>query len=153
MRVIKFSEIVIMAESAFGMYLVKKRNTKSNVWQNFALMATEDGKIVEKEQDKPICRSCGKGVLAKGSNTTNLFQHLREHHPLVFAELAPPQSSKSKSTAEAEPSSKQATLAETISSLPAHCLFLDIIVSIFGVQSFIGVWASENSLLHPCLLR
>lgn len=115
MRVIKFSEIVIMAESAFGMYLVKKRNTKSNVWQNFALMATEDGKIVEKEQDKPICRSCGKGVLAKGSNTTNLFQHLREHHPLVFAELAPPQSSKSKSTAEAEPSSKQATLAETIS--------------------------------------
>ena len=65
---------------------MKKRNTKSAVWQNFGLMATEDGKINEKEQDKPICRSCGKGVLAKGSNTTNLFQHLREHHPLTYAE-------------------------------------------------------------------
>ena len=66
-------KLLTMAERAFGMFLVKKRNTKSAVWQNFGLMATEDGKINEKEQDKPICRSSGKGVLAKGSNTTNLF--------------------------------------------------------------------------------
>ena len=26
---------------------------------------------------------------AKASNTTNLFQHLREHHPTLFAEIAP----------------------------------------------------------------
>ena len=97
----------------FGVYLVKKHNTKSNVWQNFGLMASEDGKIVEKEQDKPICRSCGKGVLAKGSNTTNLFQHLRKHHLLIYAELAPSSSSKSKSEVKVS-SSKQATLAETI---------------------------------------
>ena len=73
-----------MTECAFGMFLVKKRNMKSAVWQNFGLMATEDGKINEKEQDKPMCRSCGKGVLAKESNTTNLFQHLCEHHPLTY---------------------------------------------------------------------
>lgn len=110
MRVIVKS--LTKAEHAFGMFLVKKKNTKSTVWQNFGLVATEDGKINEKEQDKPICRSCGKGVLAKGSNTINLFQHLREHHPLTYAELAPSQC-KSKST-EVETSSKQATLSETI---------------------------------------
>ena len=32
---------------------------------------------------------CGKRVLAKASNTTNLFQHLCEHHPAVYAELGP----------------------------------------------------------------
>ena len=102
-----------MVESAFGMFLAKKRNTKNNVWQNFSLMATEDGKVVEKEQDKLICRSCGKGVFAKGSSNTNLFQHLWEHYPLIFAELAPSQSLKSKST-KVEFSSKQAMLTETI---------------------------------------
>ena len=49
-----------MVESAFGMFLVKRRNTKSNVWQNLSFLATEDEKVVEKEQDKTICWSCGK---------------------------------------------------------------------------------------------
>ena len=65
-------------------------------------------------QDKPVCRVCGKWhslasqpyystlapplekygwlarlVLGKASNTTNLFQHFREHHPMIYAELAP----------------------------------------------------------------
>jgi len=38
-----------MTEHEFGMYLVKKRNTKSNIWQSFGLMATEEGMIIEKE--------------------------------------------------------------------------------------------------------
>ena len=70
-----------MTESLFGLLLVRKRNTKSSVWQNFGFMATEDSKVIENEQEKPISQTCGKGVLAKGSNTTNLFQHLCEHHP------------------------------------------------------------------------
>ena len=84
-----------MAESLHGMFLVRKKNTKSSVWHNFGVMATEEGRVIEKEQEKPICRTCGKGVLAKGSNTTNLFQHLREHHPQIYANLAP-SSSKAK---------------------------------------------------------
>ena len=40
-----------MAESLFGLLLVRKRNTKSSVWQNFGLMATEDSKVIEKEQE------------------------------------------------------------------------------------------------------
>ena len=78
-----------MAEQVFGQFVVKKKNTKSSVWQLFSLLATENGKVVEKEQDRPICRTCGKRVQAKASNTTNLFQHLREHHPMIYAEVAP----------------------------------------------------------------
>ena len=43
---------------------------------------------------------------------TNLFQHLREHHPLIYSELAPPRKPKS---VEAEPcNSNQLTLTGTI---------------------------------------
>ena len=104
-----------MAESLHGMFLVRKKNTKSSVWHNFGMMATEDGREIEKEQEKPICRTCGKGVLAKGSNTTNLFQHLREHHPQIYADLAP-SSSKAKlnSGNNITESTKQTTLEESI---------------------------------------
>ena len=40
-----------MAESLFGLLSVRKRNIKSSVWQNFGLMATEDSKVIEKEQE------------------------------------------------------------------------------------------------------
>ena len=76
-------------------------------------MAMEDGKVIEKEQDKPICQICGKGVLAKGSNTMNLFQHLREHHPQVYADLAP-LSSKAKCSDGSDSNTKQPILTEPI---------------------------------------
>ena len=62
-----------MAESRFGLYLVKKRSTKSPVWQHFGLVATEDGAVIERDKDKPVCRECGRSVQAKGSNTSNIF--------------------------------------------------------------------------------
>ena len=89
-----------MAELVGGTFVTKKNNTKSAVWQYFGLRSTKAGVIVEKEQDKPVCRTCGRSVHAKGSNTTNLFQHLREHHPLVYAEVAP-QTSKQCSSVQA----------------------------------------------------
>ena len=78
-----------MVDRVFGLCVVPKKNTKSNAWLHFALLATEDGKIIDSELDRPVCKVCGKRVLAKASNTTNLFQHLREHHPAVYAELGP----------------------------------------------------------------
>jgi len=48
-----------MAEKVHGLFLVKKKNTKSGVWQHFALKATENGSLIENEQDQPICRFCG----------------------------------------------------------------------------------------------
>ena len=72
------------------MFLVHKKNIKSSVWHNFGMMVTDDGRAIEKVQEKPICQTCGQGVLAKGSNTMNLFQQLREHHPQIYyANLAP----------------------------------------------------------------
>ena len=100
-----------MAETVHGQLVVKKKNTKSIVWERFALSATEDGKVLEKEQDRPICRLCGRGVQAKGSNTTNLYQHLREHHPLIYAETAPKLASKK---GESSNSTSQMTLVDTI---------------------------------------
>ena len=85
----KACEVLNMAEQVLGQWVVKKKNTKSSAWQHFSLLATEDGKLIEKEQDSPICRTCGKRVQAKASNTTNLFQHLREHHHLIYADAAP----------------------------------------------------------------
>ena len=61
-----------MAERRFGLYLMKKRGTKSSVWQHFGLVAMEEGTVIERDKDKPVCRECGRSVLAKGSNTSNL---------------------------------------------------------------------------------
>ena len=74
--ILRVHEQTKMAEKVHGLFLVKKKNTKSGVWQHFALKATENGSMIENKQVRPICRFCGKGVLAKASNTINLYQHL-----------------------------------------------------------------------------
>ena len=76
-------------------------------------MTTEDGKVIEKEQDRHICRTYGKGVLIKGSNTINLFQHLCEHHLQAYADLAL-LASKVKCSSASEATTKQPTLPESI---------------------------------------
>ena len=43
---------------------------------------------MDKEKNRPVCRTCGRGMQAKGSNTTNRYQHLRKHHPTIYAEIA-----------------------------------------------------------------
>ena len=100
-----------------------KKNTMSSIWHNFGVMATEDGRVIEKEQEKLICRTCGKGVLAKGSNTVNLFQYLREHHPQIYANLAP-SSSKAKlnSGNNITESMKRTTLEESIARSAKYLL-------------------------------
>ena len=75
-----------IAESIFWKVLVHKRNTKHSIWYNFGLLATQDGKVIETEQGKVICK---KGVHVKGSNTPIIFEHLPEHHSLVYADIAP----------------------------------------------------------------
>ena len=41
-----------MAEVVHGLFVVKNNNTKSGVWQHFALKATENGSVIENEQDR-----------------------------------------------------------------------------------------------------
>ena len=102
-----------MAESVCGVFVVPKKNTKSSAWLYFSLPATQDGKVIENEQDRPVCKVCGKRVLAKASNTTNLFQHLREHHPTAYAELGPKKVVKREYSSS---SSSQPTLGSIITS-------------------------------------
>ena len=66
-------------------YTVKKRNTKSCMWKEFGIRSDENGKVIESKKEWPMCLTCGKGVQAKGSNTTNLFQHLRDNHPSIYS--------------------------------------------------------------------
>ena len=68
--------------------LVKKPHTTSKVWTHFGLKGNKDGLPDSAEVEKPICRHCHKAVSAKRSNTTNLFTHLQDNHPEIFAEVA-----------------------------------------------------------------
>ena len=83
------SKMAESTSSSAGTNLVKKRNTKSPVWIYFGLRATEDGAVMIDGIDRPVCRTCGKAVHAKGGNTTNLYQHLQEHHPALYMEVSP----------------------------------------------------------------
>jgi len=67
--------------------LVKKLNTTSKVWVHFGLKGDEDGAPIPMEIDKPVCCHCKKAVLAKRSYTSNLFSHLQDNHPEIYAEL------------------------------------------------------------------
>ena len=72
--------------SSSSVNIVKKKNTKSPVWSHFGLKANESG-CEREDVDRPVCRKCGKIVPAKGSNTSNLYWHLKEHHPTLYAEI------------------------------------------------------------------
>ena len=59
------------------------------------MRANEDGEIIEEEQHQPTCRNCGVGIGAKEGNTSNLFQHLCDHHPELLASISTGTSSSS----------------------------------------------------------
>ena len=88
--------------------LVKKPKTTSPVWNYFSVKANNKGVPIPNELDRPICNLCSKCVMAKRSNTTNLFSHLEEHHPDIYVEIGP-------STSAARPKSKQPSLTKCLS--------------------------------------
>ncbi|GFQ77887.1 hypothetical protein TNCT_466591 [Trichonephila clavata] len=68
----------------FSQLLPKK--SKSRAWEYFGLPANESGKIVS--EDIAVCKLCRSPVSAKSGSTSNLFGHLRLHHPLKFSEVS-----------------------------------------------------------------
>ena len=54
--------------------LVKKKGGTSVVWNWFGF------KISDPDQKTALCKLCRGVVLAKGGNTTNLFNHLKNIH-------------------------------------------------------------------------
>ena len=88
--------------------LVKKSEVKSMIWNYFGVKGDESGKPVKEDIDKPVCKMCKKPVLAKRSNTTNLFHHLQEHNSDVYSEIVP------SSNKVCKPKQKQQTLQQVI---------------------------------------
>ena len=66
--------------------LVSKPKTSSAVWNYFGIKSDSLGSPLVGELEKPVCKLCGKSVLAKGSNTSNLFKHLESSHPETYSE-------------------------------------------------------------------
>ncbi|GFW83386.1 zinc finger BED domain-containing protein 1 [Trichonephila clavipes] len=66
--------------------LFPKKKSKSRAWEHFGLPANESGQIVS--EDIAVCKLCRSPVSAKCGSTSNLFGHLRLHHPLKFSEVS-----------------------------------------------------------------
>ena len=61
----------------------KPGTTKSPVWAHFGFVAGADGKPANEE--KPVCRECGRTVGTKGSNTLKHLSHLRNSHATIYS--------------------------------------------------------------------
>ncbi|XP_068122242.1 E3 SUMO-protein ligase ZBED1-like [Hyperolius riggenbachi] len=61
------------------------KKVKSAAWEHFGYPKNDRGFVME--DGFPVCRNCGRKVAAKGGNTSNMFAHLREHHPSVSHSL------------------------------------------------------------------
>ena len=68
--------------------LVKKKGSKSAVWNYFGLRANGNGVVLQEMEDEPVWRTCKKSVRAKSGNTYNLLAHLRDHHADLYAEAS-----------------------------------------------------------------
>lgn len=76
-------------DSVVAHQVVKKKNTRSPVWDYFGLKADENGDPIPELMHSPVCKQCGKNVAASRGNTTNLFSHLRDNHKELYNEIAP----------------------------------------------------------------
>ena len=63
---------------------IPKKETKSEVWHHFGLRH-EDRIVID--INKPVCKLCLSNLCAKDGNTTNLYAHLKNKHPDVYATL------------------------------------------------------------------
>ena len=57
--------------------LVSEKNTKAFIWKYFGFIPDENGQLTRNSR----CHLCELEVLAKDSNTSNLYSHLRHKHP------------------------------------------------------------------------
>ncbi|XP_055038585.2 uncharacterized protein [Misgurnus anguillicaudatus] len=74
-----------MAEGAHQSLYPPSKRVKSEVWKYFGYRKNEQGSLVE--DNFPICKKCSRKVAVKHGNTSNMFSHLRNHHPIQFREI------------------------------------------------------------------
>lgn len=90
--------------------LTSKAKTKAKVWQYFGLEVGQTGEI--RDINTPICRigDCHARVKTKHSSTTNLYSHLKQHHPKEY-EAVRPKKDKSKLASGTKPITEAFKLA------------------------------------------
>ena len=70
--------------------LVKKANSSSVIWTYFGFVSDKNGFSID--SGKPRCRVCSKEISCKNGNTSNLFKHLKDRHPSLYAKAQVQQS-------------------------------------------------------------
>ena len=65
--------------------LIVKPKTKLVVWNFFHVESDNDG--CPSNTNKPICCKCLEPVTASYGNTSNIFNHLRCKHPLIYTQV------------------------------------------------------------------
>ena len=78
----KWLPVLRSADCLEDFLLFKKPGTKSVALNYFGSKADESGKVLAKGEDRSVCRSHKKAVLAKGGTTTNL-------HPFTLTRSPP----------------------------------------------------------------
>ncbi len=110
------------ASSSSSVRIIPKANTVSPVWTYFGLEADGQGKLISKEI--AICRLCNSRTSTKGGSTSNLFSHLKNHHPKEYAYLKSASSKPAKSShqpsSHQSSSSSQPTLASVVDKLKPY---------------------------------
>ena len=86
--------------------LLDKPNTKVPVWRHFGFRPDGAGKIGD--IDLPTCKCCSHEVPTKNSNTTNLYTHLKNHHPDLYEDIKPTRVTSRKTS-----SGNQVTISES----------------------------------------
>ncbi|XP_076150004.1 uncharacterized protein LOC143133920 isoform X2 [Alosa pseudoharengus] len=72
-----------MEENTVMQEIFRPSNRKSAVWAYFGLMKDANGQL----NGLPICNTCRSKIKAKGGNTTNLMNHLRDKHKQLYNQL------------------------------------------------------------------
>lgn len=92
--------------------IVEKKGQKSSAaWRYFGYLKSD------KQQSNVLCKMCRSHVPTKTGNTSNLFQHLKRHHPLEHAECC--QVAKAPSTSNKRKADQQ-TIQSALSSTMAY---------------------------------
>ncbi|KAI7811508.1 putative zinc finger BED domain-containing protein 1-like [Triplophysa rosa] len=76
------------------------KRVKSEVWKYFGFQKNAEGMLVE--DGFPLCKTCGRRVATKHGNTSNMFAHLRDNHPIQFRDINSINASSSAGSSSAE---------------------------------------------------
>ena len=100
---INYCHILEMAEGSVGKQPLKQDNLltpkgkSSIVWNYFEFHTNKDG--IKDDEKRVVCRLCERSIAFSG-NTTNLKQHLQNHHPSVLSSYSTSDESSRQTTLE-----------------------------------------------------